>query len=325
MIDKNTPEYHPGWPIHMRAAIVNEFGGPEVIQVEDVAIPTPGEAEVLVRVKAAGVGPWDAFVRSGMSAIPQPLPLVPGSDISGVVEGVGPGASRFTSGDAVYGVTNRQFTGGYAEYAVAQTDMLDYKPANLSDLEAASAPVVAVTAWQALFEYGRAVAGQTALIHGAAGNVGAYAVQLAKQAGLQVIATASGTDADFVKSLGADHVIDYKTTRFHEVVSDVDTVIDTISGDVLERSTQVVNPSGIIVSIAAPLADDFEATHGVKAVFFLAEVTAERLHNITDRLSNGILKTHVGSVLDLNDAARAHEMLGGVPHERGKILLEMAS
>ncbi len=309
----------------MKAATINKFGGPEVIQVADVGKPVLEEGEVLVRVKASGVGPWDAFVRGGMSAIPQPLPLVPGSDISGVVEAVGPGVIQFKSGDQVYGVTNEQFTGGYAEYAAAKANMLDYKPADLSDLEAASAPVIAVTAWQALFEYGNAVAGQTVLIHGAAGNVGAYAVQLAKQAGLRVIATASGADTDFVKSLGADQAIDYKTTLFDEVVSDVDIVVDTISGDVLERSTKVTKPGGIIVSIAAPVADDFEATHSVKAIFFLAEVTAARLHIITEQLASGKLKTHVGSVLHLSDAAKAHKMLAGAPHERGKILLTISS
>ena len=309
----------------MKAATVKEFGGPEVIQVSQIDQPIPGAGEVLVKVGAAGVGPWDAFVRAGMSAIPQPLPLTPGSDISGTIEAVGPGVDDFKVGDAVYGVTNEQFTGGYAEYAVAEASMLDYKPANLSDLEAASVPVIAVTAWQVLHEYGNAVAGQTILIHGAAGNVGAYTVQLAKQAGLHVIATASGDDVDYVQDLGADQVIDYKVTKFEDVVQDVDIVLDTISGDILERSAKVVKPGGIIVSIAAPVAEDFEATHGVKALFFLAEVNFERLHTITELLADGKLTTQVGSVLTLDDAVVAHEMLAGAPHERGKIVFDIAS
>ena len=203
--------------------------------------------------------------------------------------------------------------------------MLDQKPANLSDLEAASAPVVAVTAWQTLHEYGNAVAGQTILIHGAAGNVGAYAVQLAKLAGLHVIATASGDDVAYVQELGADQVIDYKLTQFDVVVHNVDIVLDTISGDVLERSATVVKPGGIIVSIAAPVADNFEATHGAKAVFFLAEVNFERLHTITELLATGKLITQVGSILTLDDAAVAHEMLAGAPHERGKIVFDIAT
>ena len=309
----------------MKAAVVREFGGPEVIRVSQIDRPTPGAGEVLVKVNAAGVGPWDAFVRAGMSAISQPLPLTPGSDISGTIEAIGPGVQKFAVGDAVYGVTNEQFTGGYAEYAVANASMLDHKPANLSDLEAASIPVIAVTAWQTLHEYGNAVAGQSILVHGAAGNVGAYTVQLAKQAGLHVVATASGDDVDYVRELGADQVIDYKTTRFDNAVQDIDIVLDTISGDVLERSAKVVKPEGIIVSIAAPVAEDFEATHGVKAVFFLAEVNFERLHTITKFLTTGELITQVGSILSLDDAAVAHEMLAGAPHERGKIVFDIAS
>ena len=309
----------------MKAAIVREFGGPEVIQVEQADKPEVSAGEVLVKVKAAGVGPWDAFVRTGMSAIPQPLPLVLGSDISGTIEAVGPGVDRFQIGDAVYGVTNEQFTGGNAEYAAAKASMIDLKPDNLDDLEAASLPVIAVTAWQTLHEYSQAAAGQTILIHGAAGNVGAYAVQLARLAGLNVVATASGEDVQFVQSLGADQVIDYKKTRFDEVVKDVDIVLDTISGDVLERSAKVIKPGGIIVSIAAPVAEDFETIHGVKAVFFLAEVNFSRLHMITELLTAGELTTQVGSILTLDEAAVAHEMLAGAPHKRGKIVLKVAS
>ncbi len=309
----------------MKAAIVREFGGPDVIQVEQIDKPEVGNGEVLVRVRASGVGPWDAFVRAGMSAIPQPLPLIPGSDISGTIEAVGPGVDRFKTGDAVYGVTNEQFTGGYAEYAVAKANMIDLKPKNLSYLEAASLPVIVVTAWQTLHEYSNAVAGQTILVHGAAGNVGAYTVQLAKLAGLNVIATASGDDAQFVQSLGADQVVDYKKTDFDEVVQNVDIVLDTISGDVLERSAKVVKPEGIIISIAAPVAEDFESAHGVKALFFLAEVNFDRLHTITELLTAGKLTTQVGSVLTLDEAAIAHEMLAGAPRKRGKIVLEVAT
>ena len=148
---------------------------------------------------------------------------------------------------------------------------------------------------------------------------------MAKQAGLHVVATASGDDVDYVRELGADQVIDYKTTRFDNAVQDIDIVLDTISGDVLERSAKVVKPEGIIVSIAAPVAEDFEATHGVKAVFFLAEVNFERLHTITKFLTTGELITQVGSILSLDDAAVAHEMLAGAPHERGKIVFDIAS
>src|SRR4029079_7978868 len=173
----------------MRAAIIRKLGAPDAIEIADLQRPEP----------AAGVGPGDALIREDKSEIPQPLPLVLGSDLSGIVEATGPGNSDFKVGDEVYGVTNPKFTGASSEFAVASAAMVARKPSGLHFIEAASAPVVAVTAWQMLFEYAQATPGQTILIHGAAGNVGAYAVQLARHAGLHVIATASSRDAEFVK------------------------------------------------------------------------------------------------------------------------------
>jgi len=187
-------------------------------------------------VEAAGVGPWDGWIRAGKSALPQPLPLTPGSDLSGEVMAVGPGVSDLRVGDQVYGVTNPQFTGAYAEYALASAAMLSKKPASLTHIEAASVPVTAVTAWQALFDEAQLKAGQTVLIHGAAGNVGAYAVQLARGAGVRTIATAAADDTAFVQSLGADIVIDYHTRRFENEVRDADAVIDLVGGETQERS-----------------------------------------------------------------------------------------
>jgi NADPH:quinone reductase-like Zn-dependent oxidoreductase len=167
---------------------------------------------VLVHVKAARVGHWDALVREGKSALHQPLPLILGSELSGTVEDIGAEVSGFRSGDEVYRATNEQFTGAYAEYAVPSARMIAQKPKSLDFIEAASVPVVAVTAWQMLFDYGHVSAGQTVLIHGAAGNVGAYAVQLASQAGLHVIATVASTDLDYVRGLGAESVVDSNET-----------------------------------------------------------------------------------------------------------------
>jgi NADPH:quinone reductase-like Zn-dependent oxidoreductase len=181
----------------MKACRVHHFGPPDVISFEDVARPHPGEGEVLVRVKAAGVGLWDAWIRAGKSVLPQPLPLILGSDLSGV-EAIGPAVTALKPGIEVFGVTNRQFTGAYAQYAVASVGMIAARPVRLSDVEAASVPVVAVTAQQALFEQAKLVAGQTVLVPGAAGNVGAYAVQMARQAGLRVIATADARDVEAV-------------------------------------------------------------------------------------------------------------------------------
>ena len=169
----------------MLAWRVHKFGPPEAMILERVPRPDPGPGEVLVDVHAAGVGPWDGWIRAGKSVLPQPLPLTLGSDLSGTVAAVGSGISEMAIGDQVFGVTNTQFLGAYAEYAVASAGMLAKKPSSLSYPEAASVPVVAVTAWQGLFDHARLEAGQTVVIHGAAGNVGAYAVQLARRARLR--------------------------------------------------------------------------------------------------------------------------------------------
>src|SRR5215469_528206 len=186
----------------MKAARIHEFGSPDVIRIDDVPSPTPHEREILVRVAAAGVGPWDALFREHKLEVGSPLPLTLGADLSGVVEATGPGVTKFKAGDEVYGLTNSQFLGAYAQYALASEMTTACKPRSLSFTEAASAPVVAVTAWQMLFDYGHATPGQTVLIHGAGGNVGAYAVQMACLAGLEVFATASSLDTDFVREIG---------------------------------------------------------------------------------------------------------------------------
>src|SRR5262245_20181420 len=206
----------------MKAARVHNFGGPEVIVVEDVPRPVPATGEVLVRVAAAGVGPWDALIREGKSKVSPPPPLTLGSDLSGVVEETGADVSQFKEGDEVYGVTNPQFVGAQAEYAVASETMIAHKPLRLSHLEAASAPVVAVTAWQMLHDYAHVQARQTVLILGAAGNVGAYAVQLAVNAGLHVVALAGAKDIEYVRGLGAETVVDYQAGNFEASVYPVD-------------------------------------------------------------------------------------------------------
>src|ERR1700754_2851494 len=201
----------------MNAARIHRFGAPDVIVVEKIARPVPAMGEVLVRVAAAGVAPWDALIRQGKSKVsPQP-PLTLGSDFAGVVEAVGPGVSQFNSGDEVYGVTNPQFVGANAVYAIASTGMIAPKPPRLSSLEAASLPVVAVTAWQMLFEHARPEVGQTVLILGAAGNVGAYAVQFAASASFRVVAVVGTKDVDHARRLGATDVIDYQTSDFRSV------------------------------------------------------------------------------------------------------------
>jgi NADPH:quinone reductase-like Zn-dependent oxidoreductase len=213
----------------------------------------------------------------------------------------------------------------YAEYALPSARMMAQKPKTLNFIEAASAPIVTVTAWQMLFEYAHVTAGQTVLIHGAAGNVGAYAVQLAKQAGLHVVATAGSAHLDYVRGLGAETVADYKKERFEESVTGVDVVLDMVGGDTQQRSLRVQKPGGILVSVVSPVPETTQKRYGVRAAYFYVDVTTARLNRITELFDTGKLVTDVGTVLPLEQARIAHEMLGGAPHQRGKIVLSTAA
>jgi NADPH:quinone reductase-like Zn-dependent oxidoreductase len=314
---------NPG-PSPMKAWRVHAFGPPEAMIFEPVPRPDPGPGEVLVKVHAAGVGPWDGWIRAGRSALPQPLPLTLGSDLSGEVAALGSGISELAVGDQVFGVTNPQFVGAYAEYAVASAGMLAKKPSSLSYVEAASVPVIAVTAWQGLFDQARLEAGQMVLIHGAAGNVGAYAVQLARRARLRSIATSGTKDIDYVRDLGAEKVVDYRTQRFEDEIKDADAVLDLVGGETQTRSFQVLRPGGKLISAVSQPDQDRPKHHGITAAFFLVEVTTERLRRIAELIDRGELKTRVGAVLPLADARDAHMMLEGRrPPPRGKIILNV--
>jgi NADPH:quinone reductase-like Zn-dependent oxidoreductase len=308
----------------MKAARVLRFGPPDVITNDELPRPEPAAGQLLVRVKAAGVGNWDALVREGK--IPnEPLPLTLGYELSGIVEGLGPEVSGFKTGDEVYGATNEQLTGAYAEYALPSAKMMAQKPKTLNFVEAASAPIATVTAWQMLFDYAQVTAGQTVLIHGAAGNVGAYAAQLARQAGLHVIATAASADLEYVRRLGAEKVADYKKERFEESVTGVDVVLDTVGGDTQQRSLQVLKPGGILVSVVSPVPEAAQRRYGIRTAYFYVDVTTARLNKISEMFDSGKLVTDVGTVLPLEKARIAHEMLGGAPHKRGKIVLSIAA
>jgi len=232
----------------VKAARIHSFGPPDVVVVEDVPMPSPGPGEVLVRVMAAGVAPWDAIIREGKSKVsPQP-PLTLGSDLSGVVEKVGSGVIDFAPADEVYGVTNPQFCGAQAEFAVATAGMLAPKPRSLGHVQAASAPVIAVTAWQMLFEYAQAVRGQTAMVVGAAGNVGAYAVQLAVDTGIHVVAIADLADENLLRSLGVKTIIDSSKPAFEQDLPRVDAILDTVGGSTFQRCVAALKPGGKLVT-----------------------------------------------------------------------------
>jgi NADPH:quinone reductase-like Zn-dependent oxidoreductase len=305
---------------------VHEFGPPEVMRFERVPRPKPGPGEILVKVEAAGVGPWDGWIRAGNSALPQPLPLTLGSDLSGEIVTVGPGVSELRVGDQVYGVTNLQFTGAYAEYALASAGMVSSKPISLTHVEAASVPVIAVTAWQALFDRAQLKAGQTVVIHGAAGNVGSYAVQLARRAGVQTIATVSTDDITLVRNLGANTVIDFRTQRFENEVRDADAVIDLVGGETQNRSFQVLRRGGKLISAVSRPDQHRAESHGVEAAFFLVNVTSQYLAEIARLIDGGELTTSVGAILPLADARQAHLMLERVrPQPKGKIVLAVGA
>ena len=306
----------------MMAWRVHEYGPPSVMKFERIPRPAPGPGEVLVKVKAAGVGPWDGWIRAGQGAQPEPLPLTLGSDFAGEVVAVGPGVSGPLVGEPVYGLTNAHFLGAYAEYAVASAAMVARKPASMSFVEAAGVPVVAVTARQALFDHARLTTGQTVVIHGGAGSVGAYAVQFARRAGLHVIATASAEDAALVRALGADTVIDYRNGHFEDTVRDADAVIDLVGGDTQKRSFQVLRRGGKLISLVSQPDQALAQRYGVEASFFLVQVTTAELTEIARLIDDGKLRIGVGVVLSLADAPLAHRMLEGQkPRPEGKIVL----
>jgi len=295
----------------MLAVRVHHFGGPEELSLEEVKVPDPQLGEALVRVRAAGVGPWDALIRMGRSGVEQALPLTPGSDIAGIVERVRAGDEPVSVavGNAVYGVTNDSFTGGYAQYAVASLGCLARKPDRLDFVEAASVPVVAVTAWQMVFDHASVSAGQTVLVLGASGNVGSYAAQFADWAGARVIGISHPNDA----------------RRFDDLRASVDAVIDTVGHDTQAASLVTLKKGGILVSSVSAPSQQLALRYGVRTAYFIVHVPTAQLERIAQLFDAGKLKTNVGVVLDLSEARKAHEMLAGtVPHPSGKIVLEVA-
>jgi NADPH:quinone reductase-like Zn-dependent oxidoreductase len=292
-----------------------------VVGVEDVPVPAPEAREVLVRVIAAGVAPWDAIIREGHSKVsPQP-PLTLGSDLAGIVESVGDEVTEFKAGDEVYGVTNPQFCGAQAEFAVAEVGMIARKPQTLSFLESASAPVVAVTAWQMLFEYANAKRGEVVLVLGAAGSVGLYAVQMALGAGIGVVAVVRLRDADILRALGVTAIVSADAVDSMAKLPEVDAILDLVGGDMVERCLRALKPGGKVISVVS--ANPLPNWPEVPAEFFYAEVTTARLDKLTELFDRRKLTARVGSVLPLAQARHAHEMLAGAPHNRGKIILEI--
>ncbi len=301
----------------MRAIRVNDYGGPEVLALEQVPRPELKPGEVLIRVRAAGVNPVDWKRRSGLykQAMPLSFPWTPGLEGAGIIESTGADVTTFRKGQEIYGF----IMGAYAEYAVAAEGDLRLKPAHLTFEQAASVPVGALTAWQSVIEVAQVQAGQRVLVHGAAGGVGLYAVQFARWKGAHVIGTASAGNLDFVRSLGAESAIDYKATPFEKVIHDMDVVMDTVGGDVIERSWQVLRPNGVLVTVAGRLPPDAGKAQGIRAMNG-GRAPAEKLSQISELFESEQITPVVGRVFPLAEARQAHE-LSQTGHGRGRIVL----
>jgi NADPH:quinone reductase-like Zn-dependent oxidoreductase len=297
----------------MRAVVVHETGGPEVLQLEEVDPPSPGDGELLVRVVAASVNPVD-WKRRGGYGDPQ-LPLILGGDLSGTVEQSR--ADGFAEGDEVFG---RASTGSYAELAVAPADAVAKKPEGLNHEQAAALPVAGMTAWQALFDTGGLQSGQTALIAGAAGGVGHLAVQFAKRAGARVIGTGSSRNRDFVLGLGADQYIDYTQEDVATAAGDVDLAFDTVGGDVTATLVPTLREGSVLVTIAGAPPEQEAAARGARAELLIMSPKPDQLSEVGSLVASGDVHVEIAEKVPLEEVARAHE-LSESGHVRGKILL----
>ena len=309
----------------MKAIVAHEYGGPEVLKYEDVPRPGPKEDQILVRVVAAGINPVDASIRSGRYAkfFGTRLPLIPGSDIAGMVEKSGPKITKFKNGDSVFAYTDLKDGGGYAEYAVATEREAALKPRSLTYVESAAVPIVGLTAWQALVDTAKLSAGQTVLIHGGSGGVGTFAVQVAKARGAKVVATASTANQDLLKQLGADVAIDYTKQKFEDVAKDVDVVLDSVGKDTLARSYGVVKKGGFIVSIVARPDPAELDKHGIRGAALSVEPNADELAEIGKLIDQKKIKVIVSQTFPLSEAMKAQEQVA-TGHTRGKIVLKVA-
>jgi len=305
----------------MQAIQAQDYGGPEVLVLERAPRPEPNADQVLIQLKASGVNPADWKYRSGVykQFMQLQFPWTPGMEGSGVVEAVGENITTLKKGDEVYGIV----TGGYAEYALALENDVQLKPAGLTFEQAAALPVGVLTAWGAVIDTAKVEAGQRVLVHGAAGGVGAYAVQLARWKGAHVTGTASADNLEFVRSLGTDKVIDYNATRFETVLKDMDAVIDTVGGDLPERSFQVIRPGGIFVTVAARLSEDAGKAQNMRATG-AGRASTDTLKKVSELIEARQLKPVTGVLFPLAEARQAHE-LSQVGHGRGRIILQIGN
>ena len=307
----------------MRALHAYAQHDPSRLVVEDAPLPTLGFGDVLIRVHASGVSPseldWDRtwLHQDGAARTP---PIVPGHEVSGVVEGVEAGAAGIAVGDNVFGLIDFHRDGADAEFVAVRADEVAPKPATVTHAQTAAVPLSALTAWQALFDQGGLAPGQHVLVHGGAGGVGSFAVQLARWRGARVTATSSARDSDLVRGLGADDVIDYRTQRFEEAVTEIDLAFDTVGGDTWERSWAVLRPRGRLVSIAVPRPPERETDDGRRAIWFVVKQDRQQLLEIGALIDAGHLRPIISAELPL---ARGPEAYGPTGHMSGPVKVVM--
>lgn len=308
----------------MKAAYLLARGGPETLVVGDLPDPAPGPGDVLVRVAAAAVTPTELLwpptwtTRTGE---PRPLPVIPGHELAGVVAALGPGVTEWSLGDVVYGMNDWHANGAQAELCVAPATTLATAPRTIDAVHAAATPISALTAWQALFVRADLREGQRVLVHGGAGGVGHLAVQLARARGAHVVATASAEHLDFVRSLGADAVIDHRAARFEDVARELDVVLDTVGGETLARSWGVLRAGGRLVTVAT----DAEGSEDprVREAFFIVEPNRSQLTEIANAIDDGRLRPCVAATFPLEQAREAYAH-AQQSRKRGKVVLRIA-
>jgi alcohol dehydrogenase len=308
----------------MKAAQVTAYGGQDALQINDEAPkPQAGPGQVLVEVRAAGVNPFDYKVREGIMGDTLKLPATLGGDVAGTVAELGEGVRGLEIGQAVFGQANAAGgQGSSAEFTPVNTEQLVAKPDSVDFVTAAALPLAAGSAYQALVDHMNLQKGQKILIHGAAGGIGSFAVQIAKHVGAEIVATAGPEDVDFVKSLGAKEVIDYKSQDFSQIVKDMDAVFDTVGGETNSKSYQVLKPGGTLVSMIAEANQELVNKRQINYIYQFSRITQDRLGRVAALVDGGAIKVNIDKVFPLDQAAEALEYLK-TSHSRGKVVLQV--
>jgi NADPH:quinone reductase-like Zn-dependent oxidoreductase len=308
----------------MKAITIREFGGPEVLKMEEMPIPKVASDEVLIKIYASGVNPVDWKIRKGLrkERFPTNFPLILGWDVSGVIQEAGKDVKNFKPGDEVYGRPDPTKNGTYAEYVVVKASDISLKPRTIDHIHAAGVPLAGLTAWQGLFDHGHLEQNQRVLIHAASGGVGTFAVQFAKWKGAYVIATASAENTALVKQLGADEVIDYKKEKFDERVENIDLVFDPVGGETQKRSLKVLKEGGTLITTLKPENQEAAKEKDIRIEGYMAQSESLELDKIAGLIDAGKVKSIVAKVFPLKDAAKA-QSLSEEGHTAGKIILEV--